>query len=76
MKGHPDGGPALTTPVHGKTSVENVQSLPTGPTAEIMALAQQLIAAAPAPSHVHDLALALVRLLEGLRAGPDTAEVG
>ncbi|HEX2876252.1 MAG TPA: hypothetical protein VHP33_33600 [Polyangiaceae bacterium] len=75
-KGHPDGGPALTSPVHGKTSVQNVQCLPTGPVAEIMALAQQLLAAAPAPSHMHDLALALVRLLEGLRADHDRPEVG
>jgi hypothetical protein len=75
IPGQPDGGPVLTTPDRGKTSVENVQCLPTAPVAQIRALAQQLLAAAPAPSHVHDLALELVRLLEGLRADSATAEV-
>jgi len=62
---HPDRGPALTSRVPEEMAIQNVRSMPTTPAAETVALARRILEAAPNPSHIRELALALVRLLEG-----------
>jgi hypothetical protein len=70
-------GGDVTSAVHGEMAIQNVRSLPMAPLAEALALAHRIVRAAPDPSHVRELALDLVRLLEARQAArPDTAELG
>jgi hypothetical protein len=88
--GHPDGGPALGTPVHGKTSDQNVQTtlaspltvsasprtFSAGPLREELALARRILDLSRNPSKARDLCLVLVRRLERLTEAAEAAEVG
>jgi hypothetical protein len=63
--GQPDGGPALPLGVPEEMAIQNVRPMPRTPADEALALARRLLEAVPNPSHLRELALALVRVLEG-----------
>jgi hypothetical protein len=63
--GQPDRGPDLPRGVPEEMAIQNVRPMPTASEAEALALAWRILDAAPNPSHIRELALALVRALEG-----------